>query len=98
MRRVKSKKIMGKTAKISHVHLDDADGLFIPSTFEIKIDKDLVGDDYVHTRLHEEFHAVWERLGLGNTEIPPEIQEIIVDGMSKYVTENYRLVDKKSKK
>lgn len=98
MRKVKSKKIMGKTCKYTYTDLQDAMGLFVPSTFEIFIDKTLKGDDLAHTVLHEEFHAVWDRLGLGNTEISHDIQELIVDGLSKFVTEHYKLVDKPKKK
>jgi hypothetical protein len=99
MRRVKSKWILGKLCKISYVDLSDehADGLFYPDEFRIEIEKTLTWDDFQHSRLHEEFHAAWERLSLEQANISDDAVEIIINGLSKYVTEQYKLVDKKKK-
>ena len=88
--------IFGKRCKISYVDLskDNVDGYFHHEDFSIEIDKNLKGDAFEHTRLHEEFHAAWDRLSLEQANISDEIAEIIINGLSKYTTDNYKLVDK----
>jgi hypothetical protein len=44
--------------------------------------------------LHEEFHAVCERMGLNQTELSHDLQERICEVLSVYVTEMYHLREK----
>jgi hypothetical protein len=44
--------------------------------------------------LHEEIHAVLNRLGLNSTDLSLDAQEIICEGLATYFTEAYSLKEK----
>ena len=48
----------------------------------------------VQVTLHEQFHAVWDRLSLNQTSISSDIQEIICDAFATWVVEKYKLKPK----
>ena len=53
----------------------------------IYIDSTLNKPDTAHTFLHELFHAYWHRMGIVNTGIPAQVEEVIADQYTKLVTE-----------
>lgn len=70
--------------------------LFIPCEGE---DFDLIFIDpacpnKLQAQLHEEIHAVLNRLGLNSTDLSSDAQEIICEGLSTYFTETYSLKEK----
>lgn len=44
--------------------------------------------------LHETLHAVLHRLCIGQTELSLDLEELIIEGISVYITENYTLREK----
>lgn len=70
-------------------------GYFDPTTSQIVFDKSLTGQEKIHTILHEEFHAVLYRLGIYSSRLPEGVEEIICEGLSRWIAENYRLTAKK---
>lgn len=44
--------------------------------------------------LHEEFHAVLERIGFHQAGVSHEIEEMMVDALSTFICENYEIKEK----
>jgi hypothetical protein len=60
--------------------------------FDFVLKEIIIDQNFEHnfaTRLHEFGHAVWFRLGLNQSKIPLSIQEIIVEGLSVALDENW---------
>lgn len=95
----KRKNILGKdiTYYFENVEHLGYYGLYDGDNSKIVLDKKLKGDLKKHIQLHEEFHAVFDRLSLNRTSIPHDIQEVIVDGFSLFVVEMYNIREKRRK-
>ena len=93
---MKKKTILGKTLTYVKEDLSDQGvaGYFDPDAAIISLHKDLRGDQLKYIQLHEEFHAVWDRLGLNRTSVPDDLQEVIVDGFALFMVEHYKLREK----
>lgn len=50
--------------------------------------------DIKHTTLHEEFHVVFDRVGLNQTSIGDDMQEIICEVFASWIVENYKITPK----
>lgn len=90
-------KILGKDIRYKRVDLSSvgAVGLYDPKSKTILIDKTLKGDEFKQTMLHEQFHCLWDRLGLNCTEISDDIQEVIVESFSQFVIDHYSLRERR---
>lgn len=66
-------------------------GLYYYDSKHIELDKTLSKKEESVTSLHELFHATSDRLGLKNTGLKHETEEIIVDNFAKVVDENFIL-------
>lgn len=98
----RSIKIFGKRILIKYKDILDEDtseletqGIYDLDTSEITIRKNLKGDEKIRVELHEYGHALIHRLGLHNTSINPDLEEIIVDGYARFLTETFILRYKK---
>ena len=60
----------------------------------IFINKKLKVDDLKSTILHEEIHAIFDRIGLNQTAHTSDFQEIICESISKFICENYIIKDR----
>lgn len=89
--------ILGKPIHYKRADLSQigAVGLYDPKGKVILVDKSLRGDAYKQCLLHEQFHCLWDRLGLNCTDIADDIQEIIVEGFSQFVIDHYSLRERR---
>ena len=86
--------VFGKVYKIKREDLGPHyHGVCSPDTSTIVIDKNDKNAILQSTFLHEIGHAIFHRVGLNQT-IPSEVEEIIVENISNWITENFRLVQK----
>jgi len=89
--------IFGKVVVISIEKMtDDCAGCFEPSTYKIKLDSGY--DEKLSTFWHEFFHAVFFRIGMHQTDMSKDTQEILVENFSVAVVENLDALIKISKK
>ena len=44
--------------------------------------------------IHEVIHGAWDRIGIGCTKLPPDLEEVLIDSAAKVISENFRLVKK----
>lgn len=58
---------------------------------KIVISSSLKGEDYMHTLLHEMFHAVIRRTSIIQSDLHHDLEEIIVDSFATAVCENFKL-------
>jgi Zn-dependent peptidase ImmA (M78 family) len=61
----------------------------------IYLDAGLKGNEYYSTLAHELFHSVFFRIGMEQLKISADAHEIMVDGFSKCLVENFKLIFKK---
>jgi len=87
------KNIFGRPVDYLLEPLYGLEGAYCPVKGTITIDPKC--QDKVQTILHEEFHAVWDRLGLNQTSVHADIQDIICESFATFITENYTLKQKK---
>jgi Zn-dependent peptidase ImmA (M78 family) len=89
-------KVFGKNIKLYRKNLlqHGIVGLFEGTTGRITIDSTLRGDELDHTLLHELVHALWHRLGMMQTQIPHEVQELICENVATMITENFSIKKK----
>lgn len=66
-------------------------GCYKPPALAICIEKKLKGKEKLHTFLHEYGHAVIHALGVYNCNLSHDLEEIIVDGIAKSLSENFVL-------
>lgn len=78
-----------KLEDISHTNYD---GYFDPVKKEIIIHSD--SQDVFNTMIHELLHSGWFRLGLNQTSIPYDIQELIVENFATLIDENFETIIK----
>lgn len=66
----------------------------------IHIDKDLKGKSNIHTLMHEMIHALCDKIGLENTSLSRDVEEILSDKIPEMFLENFdiKLKCKKKKK
>lgn len=71
----------------------DVAGLCIPSERRIVILKDQSKEQLLETFFHEAFHAFIHESGLKQTCFMniPDIEELIVEGLSKWIVKNFTL-------
>jgi hypothetical protein len=71
---------------------DETEGKFRPcpgEDFDLIMYKD--GDkNEAQTIIHEEIHAVLDRLGFGQTKLPDDMEEQICQAVSVFIDETYR--------
>jgi len=84
--------IFGRTITIKYIknlskesHLM---GFYDSDSKTINIDASLKDQDLRTTLSHEIFHAMCDRLGLNQTSLPMDIQEILCEGFSWLLEEN----------
>lgn len=73
-------------------------GLYYYGEKKIELDDKLSRSDENITAMHELFHATSDRLGLKNTGLKHEIEEIIVDNFAKVIDENFVITPKFKRK
>lgn len=61
----------------------------------ITIDINMSLHDKKQTLLHECFHAVWSETGLAETKIPLEVEEVIVENISRFMIKRFNISFKK---
>ncbi len=76
---------------LSKEHLD---GYCDIENKEIYIHKDLPDKEKALVLLHEEGHALWDRLGLNRLSISGDVQELIVEAYAVYIHEAYNIKPK----
>lgn len=60
---------------------------------EILVSSKLQKEEMTQTTLHEEFHAVFHRVGI-NQSVGREIEEVIVDSLATFLVDNYKVTPK----
>ncbi len=93
----KTVNVFGKTFKIKYdktLASKGVHGVCDSDNNLILIDGLLKGDSLMQTLLHEEFHAVFSRIGLRQA-VPDEVEEMIVDALATFIVDNYRIAPKK---
>lgn len=68
-------------------------GFFDPQKNTILVDNSLPEDQLIKTIIHELGHALLFRLGLPQTSLPHDLHELIVEGYSNFIYEEF--VEKK---
>lgn len=66
-------------------------GLCVFDDLTIYIDRSTTLDERPQILLHEIFHAILWQLGIHNTSLTEDIEEVIVDGLSMWVVENMKV-------
>lgn len=97
MRLPKSKNILGTEIKYEFADLNDYDGIYDPIKKTISINKELKVNELAlkTTILHEEGHAMFDILGLNQTSLSLDMQEIIVENFANFIIEHYKLTSRK---
>jgi uncharacterized protein YjaZ len=66
-------------------------GVYYPDRCQIFVATEDRTDEQIYaTLLHELGHAVFYRVGLHNTNVNPEVEEIIVDNIATVLVENFK--------
>ncbi len=92
-------KVFGKKYKLKHLQRLARSGLYglcDTEKEEIQIDSKLEDEIYWETILHELFHAVCHETSLQQA-FSPDLEEVLVDLLSKSVVHNFDLKHKKKK-
>jgi hypothetical protein len=79
-----------------NAELDQLDGFFDPVEFKIHINKK--SPDKMPIYLHEIIHCVLHRVGLNQTSLTSDLQEIIAENISCFLVENLDEINKAKKK
>lgn len=89
MAKLKDLKIFGKTVKVKMDDLSQYNlaGQYSYETDEITIDNKC--PDKFQCLGHEMVHAVWHRLGMNQTTISLDIQEMLAEGIATALYENF---------
>ncbi|MGL4558317.1 MAG: hypothetical protein ACRCV5_12485 [Afipia sp.] len=69
-------------------------GYYDPMKKQIKIDPNQKGLELTHTVLHELGHTLFDRCGILQSKIPPELVEVIVENYATMLVENFRVTPK----
>jgi len=98
MKPPKSIDVFGKKVPIKTVkHLEDEEGHELEGCFyakEFKIDIVVCSHQ---TLLHELCHALFERVGLNQANLSPELNELLSENIATFITETYDLRFKRKK-
>lgn len=97
MRNMKFVDVFGKRFKIKHDPALSAAGTHGVTCVENKlilIDPKLKGEEFNQVMLHEQFHAVFDRLGIRQA-VKDEVEEMIVDALATFMIDNYVVKPKK---
>jgi Zn-dependent peptidase ImmA (M78 family) len=90
-------KIKGKKWRICHKWnlLDDdgthVDGLCCVKKRIVYLDRSLVKEDKQSTLLHELFHALIYEIGLHQTSLTLDVEELIVENLSLFMLETFNI-------
>lgn len=84
--------VFGKEIKVIYKKLKNCVGLTNFKTIYIKTR--LSDSLRTETILHELFHCVIDRTGIGQSNLSSEVEEILVDNLAKVVNENFELIVK----
>jgi hypothetical protein len=63
---------------------------------EIVIAHDVKGQELERVFFHEVFHAICSEIGVQNTKVSPEMEEILVDNFSSWLVLNFDFRKKKN--
>lgn len=66
-------------------------GEYNPNTNIITVDSELVGDDFMHTVLHEFCHGVVYRTGIYQALRELGVEEIICENIPRALIENFKI-------
>ncbi len=72
-------------------------GYYCPKDKVIVIDADARGDEFMLIKIHEVFHAMFDRIGLAQTGISRDVQEILAESVATVIVENFDLKPKRRK-
>ena len=88
-------KVFGLNIPVREADLseEDAHGLYLRKKKQILLDHNLKDEDFLHTLLHESFHAVFDRISL-RQGVSTEAEEIICDTFATFLLENFHLKPK----
>lgn len=75
---------------------EDASGYYYPTEKVIEVDSSLDREDFFRVLLHETMHSAFDIVSL-TAAISPELEEVVVDTLSKVVVKNFNLTRKKLK-
>lgn len=92
-KKIKPLTIFGQVVPVFIVPLEKAGGYYYPTEKKIEIDSSLPDQDFPRALLHEIFHATFDRVSFSQA-IPSELEEVLVDTLSKVVVENFTLKQK----
>jgi len=96
---VKSIIVLGRKVPIKRADLRDigAAGAYCPQTKTIHIEQTLKGGDFLaETLVHEIFHAIEDRAGIGQA-LDSKILEVIAEQVGVVISENFLLTPKNKK-
>ena len=85
-------KVFGRMVPVKSADLSEEDslGLYMRKTKTIIIDEKLEGEEFLHTLLHELFHAYSDRCSI-RQGIASESEEIIADSFVTCLLENFNV-------
>lgn len=69
-------------------------GLFDPDKELIKVDSELIGDQYFITIIHELVHGVIYRTGIDQAKLSEGVEEVICENVAVAIVENFKLTPK----
>lgn len=81
-------KVFGKEIQVINKKEDGECGSYSYKTEKITIDPNIKGKEKNITLCHELFHAMCHRLGIHNTSLHPDIEEILADNFAVLLNEN----------
>lgn len=79
--------VFGKSYKIEYKEMDELHGECHNTRATIEIEQSQEGKELIHTLLHEYFHAVIYRVGLGQV-LHGDIEEIICETFATFLVDN----------
>lgn len=65
-------------------------GVFYPVEKKIVIDNNMSGPDFLQTLVHELIHVVIFRVGIDQTKISEDLEEVLCESISTAVLENWK--------
>lgn len=88
--KLKPIKVFGRDIPVRIDNIDDINlaAYYDPVKLEIVINTTC--EDKFSSYMHEIFHSVWHRIGLSQTSIPMDVQELIVESFSVMLSENFK--------
>jgi hypothetical protein len=94
--------VFGKNIKVKKVKNlcinKQALATYSHTTKSIEVDTTLRGKELIHTYMHELIHATVDRLGLHNTQLSHDLEEVLADNIPEMILENFNVTIKCKKK